>query len=52
MRHFLQGEAKALPVLSLPEGVDVPSIEGVLILSSGAAQALPAGRRGADTRAV
>ena len=52
MRHYFQGEALALPVLALPDGVDQPPVEGILVLPPGAALALPSGRLGAGPRAV
>lgn len=50
MRHFFQREA--LAVLALPDGVDQPPAESILVLSPGAPQALLAGRLGAGPRAV
>lgn len=52
MRHFFQGEALALPVLALPDGVDQPPVEFALVLFPGAALVLSPGRLGADPRAI
>lgn len=52
MRHFLKSEAPALPVEALPVGMIAAPVPGLLVLLSGAKQALPPGCDRAGPRAV
>jgi hypothetical protein len=52
MRHFLQIEALALPVLALPESVDKASVEADLVLAPSAEKTLSPGCGRARPRTV